>query len=374
MRFAIALFAVGIGLASSYSADPFKKTATVEVDGVEVRSGHALGFPAVRQLQKGDSVIIVREEETGFYAIEPPTGSVSWIKQIHLAKIEPAEGGKANVPVAVEGAEILAGYEKENKPTNRITTRLPKGTIVETLGPSVRIDNASWYPIVPPEGDLRWIPKAAIRSASLRALASTPPYAKPDKSPFTVVPGTTNKTDTATPVVATLPRVLTDHRLWAQASQAEQSKDIATARTLYARIYQDLWDQKAERDAIVICYNRYSRCDEAIKKGDRSSLPTIDLPGETRSSATSTGRTGNDSPKWSNAGYLNEVQRVFVDGQQVYSLQDDGNNVLYYLTGVTGVNLKNFKGRRVQVYGVASQRPELYRPHIAVERLELAKN
>jgi len=373
MRFALALIAVGLGLASSHSADPLKKTATVEVDGVEVRAGHALGFPAVRQLQKGDTVIVVREEETGFYAIQPPTGSVSWIKQIHLAKIEPGEGGKANVSVTVEGAEVLAGYEKENKPTNRITTRLPKGTIVETLGPSVRVDNASWYPIVPPDGDLRWIPKAALRSASLRAMAPPPPYVRADKSPFTVVPGTNTKTDAAIPVVASLPRVLTDHRLWAQATQAEQSKDIATARTLYARIYQDLWDQKAERDAIVICYNRYSRCDEAIKKGDRSSLPT-DHPGESRTPATPTGRAGNDTPKWSNAGYLNEVQRVFVDGQQVYSLQDDGNNVLFYLTGVSGVSLKNFKGRRVQVYGVTSQRPELYRPHIAVERVELAKN
>ena len=268
-----------------------------------------------------------------------------------------------------KGAEVLAGNEKENKPTNRITTRLPKGTIVETIGPSVRIDNASWYPIVPPEGDLRWIPKAALRSASLRAMAPPPPYVKSDKSPFTVLPGTNTKTELATPVVATLPRVLTDHRLWAQASQAEQSKDTATARTLYARIYQDLWEQKAERDAIVICYNRYSRCDEAIKKGDRSSPPS-----EVRTPAAPTARTGTETAKWSSAGYLNEVQRVFVDGQQVYSLQDDRNNVLFYLTGVTGVGLKNYNGRRVQVYGVTSQHPELYRPHIAVERVELAKN
>jgi len=167
-----------------------------------------------------------------------------------------------------------------------------------------------------------------------------------------------------------LPRVLTDHRLWSQASQAEQSKDYATARSLYARIYQDLWDQKAERDSIVICYNRYSRCDEAVKKGDRPSS----APSESRTPATPTTRTGTDAAKWSNPGYLNEVQRVFVDGQQVYSLQDDRNNVLFYLTGVSGVSLKSYNGKRVQVLGITAQRPELYRPHIAVERVELAKN
>src|SRR5262245_41342301 len=135
MRAALALLVVGLGV--SFAAEPVRRTATVDIDGVEVRSGHAMGFPAVSQLRKGDTVIIVREEETGFFAIIPPTGSMSWIKQIHLGKVEPGENGKANVPVAVEQAEVMAGADKDNKPTNRVTARLPKGTIVETTGPAV---------------------------------------------------------------------------------------------------------------------------------------------------------------------------------------------------------------------------------------------
>ena len=77
--------------------------------------------------------------------------------------------------------------------------------------------------------------------------------------------------------------------------------------------------------------------------------------------------------KWSNAGYLHELQKVYVDGQQVFSLQDDRGNVVYYVTAVSGINLKNYSGKRVQLYGVVAERAELYRPHMAVERVEVAK-
>jgi hypothetical protein len=364
MRAALTLFALGLGLGAAAAADPVRRTAIVDVDGVEIRAGHALGFPATGQLHKGDSIVVIREEETGFLAILPPPGSRSWIKQIHLGKVEPGDGGKANVAVAVDGAEVMAGLEeKEPKPTNRVTVRLPKGSIVETTGPAVRIDNASWYPIVPPEGDLRWIPKTAVRSASLTALAPPPPYERPEKSPFTV--GGVGEAPPK-PAVATLPRALTEHRLWSQASQAEKTGEFATARSLYARIYQDLWDQQAERDAIVICYNRYTRCDQAVKKGDTVSRP--DGHSESRSPAADSG-----NGKWSSPGYLQELQKVTVDGQQVFAFQDDRSSVMYYVTGVSGINLRSYKDKRVQIYGTVTQRPELYRPHMLVERVEAAK-
>jgi hypothetical protein len=366
MRASLALTAFALALPALVAAEPQRRTATVEVDGVEVRAGHALAFPAVGQLRKGDSVIIVREEETGFYAIVPPQGAVSWIKQIHLAKVEPGEGGKANVPVAVEGAEVMAGSEKEGKPTNRVTTRLPKGTIVEVAGPAVRIDNASWYPITPPEGDLRWVPKAAIRSTSLTALSPAPPYVRPEGSPF-ALGSTGSAPGEGTKPAAKLPIALTEHGLWARAADAEKTGDYSTARSLYARVYQDLWDQKAERDAIVICYNRYTRCDEAVKKGGEPART------ETRTPGTPTSRTTPVGPKWTGGGYLEELQKVYVDGQQVFSFQDDRGNVIYYVTAVAGINLRTFNGKRVQLYGSAETRPELYRPHLVAERVEPAK-
>jgi len=245
-----------------------------------------------------------------------------------------------------------------------VTARLPKGTIVETTGPAVRVDNASWYPIVPPDGDLRWVPKTALRAASLTSLAPPPPYVKSEGSPFTVA-GPGGVKPQPAPKSPELPRVLTDHKLWAQANQAEKNGDHTAARSLYARIYQDLWDQKAERDAIVICYNRYTRCDEMVKKGDTTSRR------EPRGETTS--RSVSDSGKWSSAGKLQEVKQVYVDGKQVYAFHDDGGNVVYYATASSGQNLRNHIGKRVQLYGTISQRPELYRPHMDVERIELAK-
>jgi hypothetical protein len=345
------------------AADPPKRTATVDVDGAEVRSGPALRYPAVGDLRKGDSVLLLRDEDKWFYAIEPPPGSVSWVKAIHLGKVDLAAGGKANVPVAVEGAEVFAGTDRKSGPTNHVTIRLPRGTIVEVTGPSVRLDTTNWFPITPPDGDVRWIAKNNVKAASIAAVA--PPPSRPD---FTPVSGD-GRAAAAAPAAAGLPRDLTGHRLYDQAVRAEQSNDFSTAKTLYARIYTDLWDQKAERDAIVICYNRYNRCEEMIKQGGpaptsppRSSAPV--------SRNDTTVRSAPTDGKWNGPGYLQELQRVFVEGNPVYSLTDDRGAVAFYVTATDGMNLKNFNGKRVQVFGVVQQRPELYRPHIAAERIE----
>jgi hypothetical protein len=366
MRAAFALLTVGLALGAASAADAPKKTAAIEVDGVEVRAGHAYGFPMTGVLHKGDPVIVVGLEESGFFAIQPPPGTVSWIRQIHLGKVEPGENGKANVPVAVEGADVFAGSDKDHRPTNKVTTRLPKGTIVEVQGPPARIDNASWYPITPPEGDLRWIPKSALKPDAMAVVAPPAPYRRPD-TPGTTTSGRTGSGLSGSAAAAGLPAALAEHRLWKQASQAERAGDYDAARKLYARIYQDLWDQRADREAIVICYNRYTRCDELFKKGEGAPSRTARDAG--RPVSESRDATG----KWSNPGYLQELQKVYVDGQQVYSLQDDRGNVAYYVTAVSGINLKNYNGKRVQLYGTVAQRPELYRPHLLAERVEVAK-
>jgi hypothetical protein len=371
MRAAFALLTVGLAFGVAPAADPAKKAATIDVDGVEVRAGPGFAFPATGVLRKGDSVIVVREEETGFFAVQPPPSAVSWVRQVHLSKVELGETGKANVPVAVEGADVFAGSEKDNRPTNRVTIRLPKGTIVEVQGPAVRLNNASWFPITPPEGDLRWIPKTALKPDAMTALAAPPPYHRAETSGITTS-GRTGSGVAGSPTAASLPAALSEHRLWGQASQAERSGDYDAARKLYARIYQDLWDQRAERDAIVICYNRYTRCDELFKKGEGTSgRSTSDS--RTGAKPATEPRDGAGTGKWSSPGILQELQRVLVDGQQVYSLQDDRGQVVYYVTSVPGISLRNYNGKRVQLYGTVAQRPELYRPHLLAERVEVAK-
>jgi hypothetical protein len=283
------------------------------------------------------------------------------VKAIQVGKVEGLEAGKVNLPVTVDGADVRAGSEKDHKLTNKVTAQLPKGTIVEVTGPAVRIDNQMWFPVTPPEGDLRWVPKSAIKIGSLTALGGPPAYNR-EVPAFTIGGADGKGPPPAKPVAATTPSALTDHRLWAQASQAERSGDYPTAKGLYARIYQDLWEQKADREAIVICYNRYVRCDEMVKSGG---------PMKSRSDAPPPAVDPQSSgAKWSNPGYLKELQKVYVDGQPVYSLEDDRGSVVYYVTAVSGINLHNYNGKRVQLYGAVATRPELYKPHMTVERVE----
>lgn len=368
MRLALALLLVASGLVAA--ADPVKRTATIAIDGVEVRSGPSMKFPAVGEFRKGDTVLVVREDDSGFLAIQPPPGSVSWVRQVLVGKVEMAEGGKANVPVTADGTQVYAGSAKDGKPTGRVTTLLPKGTIVEVTGPGIRVENLTYWPITPPEGDLRWVPRATVKG--MEAVAAPPPY-KPVGDPFTVVGTGGKRPEAAPPVVATLPAVLTDHRLWAQASQAEKAADYATARAHYARIYQDLWDQKADRDALVICFHRYTRCDEIVKKGGPAPAPPRPDARPPAGTSVSRSSSGGEAGKWSSPGYLQEMQTVKVDGQTLYALHDDRGQVMYYVTAASGLNLRTFNNRRVQLYGVVSERADLYRPHLAAERVEVAK-
>ena len=362
MRTILALLATGL---TALAADPPRRTATVDVDGAEVRSGPALRYPAVAELRKGDSVLLLRDEDKWFYAIEPPPGSISWVRAIHLGKVDLGTGEKTNASIAVEGAEVFAGTDRKSGPTNHVTLRLPKGTIVEVVGPSVRIEAANWFPITPPDGDVRWVAKNNVKAASIAAVA--PPPSRPDSPAFSPVSGDGRTVAGAAPAAAGLPRALTDHRLYEQAVRAERLNDFTTAKTLYARIYTDLWDQKAERDAIVICYNRYTRCDEMVKKGY--------CPHAAENARRSGRHHGPVRPvvggEMERPGLLQELQRVFVEGQPVYSLSDDRGGVAFYVTAADGISLKNYNGKRVQVFGVVQQRPELYRPHIAVERIEV---
>jgi hypothetical protein len=368
MRATFALLTVGLAV-SAAPADAPRKTATIEVDGVEVRAGHGFAFPQTGVLRKGETVIVVGLEESGFFAIQPPPGTVSWVRQIHLGRVETGENGRANVPVAVDGADVFAGSDKDNRPTNKVTTRLPKGAIVEVQGPPVRLDNASWFPITPPEGDVRWIPKNALKPDTMTAVAPPAPYHRPETAGIPTS-GRAGPGLSGAAAAASLPPALAEHRLWNQASQAERSGDYDAARKLYARIYQDLWDQRAEREAIVICYNRYTRCDELFKKGEGAPSRTSREPAARPASES---RDGAATARWSNPGYLQELQKVYVDGQQVFALQDERGSVAYYVTAVSGISLKNYNGKRVQLYGTVAQRPELYRPHLLAERVEVAK-
>ena len=217
MRAALALLALGLGLGCAMRADPARRTAIVDVDGVEVRAGLALGFPAVSQLHKGDSSSSSAQEETGFFAILPPP-KFRELDQANSPR-ESRAGRKTAKPTSRRGRRRrghgrLVERQQADRPGH---DGLPKGTIVEVTGPAVRIDNASWFPIMPPEGDLRWIPKSALRAASLSALAPASRHTiDPESSPFTVAgaggklrpsceaggPETSARSDRASPVDA----------------------------------------------------------------------------------------------------------------------------------------------------------------------------
>jgi hypothetical protein len=363
---------------TAIATEPAKRVATIDFAGVELRAGPSMSSTPLGVLQRGDSVIVLRDDDS-FYAIQPPKGYISWVKAIHLSRVIANESGRGNATVAVPFAPVMAGSEKADKPSVHKTVNLPEGAIVEVLGQSVKVDETHWYPVSPPEGDLRYIPKNASRTA-LSALPSSSPYVRNDPFPSTPTSSSPSSSGSATPVssnidtrgvpatpvAANLPRALADHRLWPQASAAERNQQWSEAEKLYATIYEDLWNAKAERDALVICYNRAIRCQEMRKGITPRREPAIPVRND---KPTETSSNGN----WSQTGTIREMAKVFIDGQQAFALDDERGNPLLYVIASAGVDCRAFAGKRVRLFGVQQKRDELYRPFLAVEKIEAAR-
>jgi hypothetical protein len=154
MTLRLAILACVVLSAARVSAEQFPYTAYINAHDVYIRSGPGENYYPVAKLDRDQQVEVYRHDPGGWYAIRPPVECFSWVS---AEFVEPRQG---NIGV-VTGDRVVARVGSSFSDTRDvIQVRLDRGEEVEILeaqefnsGPAAQ----TWYKILPPAGEFRWI-------------------------------------------------------------------------------------------------------------------------------------------------------------------------------------------------------------------------
>ena len=161
----------------------FPYEASVQRDGVLVRSGPGERYDATLKLTPGQQVTVHKHELGGWFMIAPPPGSFSWIDATHVEQTGPETG---IVKVAPRGnglpprvaVWIGSQFSDEHRYYGR---QLANGDEVRILGQkSVPSDAGptTYFKIAPPRHEYRWVKGDFIVPLSeADKIIATPPLA-----------------------------------------------------------------------------------------------------------------------------------------------------------------------------------------------------
>jgi len=132
-------------------------SARVSDDHVLVRSGPGKQFYATGKVHRGDTVTVFRQEDDGWCAIRPPSGSHCWVVSTYVEPTEWADVGE----IKVDNVLAYIGSNLDDQ-RSAVQVRMEKGERVRLLGVKRWVDpnsgkSSTWYRIEPPAGEFRWV-------------------------------------------------------------------------------------------------------------------------------------------------------------------------------------------------------------------------
>lgn len=157
----------------------FPYQAAVETD-INVRSGPGMRYYPTDKLPKGSRVVVRRHDIGGWYMINPPAGSFSWIRAEYVDR----QGQTATVNTSDVVVRIGSAF---GPVFDVIQRRLSKGDPVSVLGEqTVQIDGREvvMLKISPPPAEYRWVKGDALTplDAARRRQNDVDPYAVPSNA------------------------------------------------------------------------------------------------------------------------------------------------------------------------------------------------
>jgi len=391
-----ALFAGLVSLiipASAYSqAGPY--LAVVADGGARLRAGPSDKFPETSTLPKGFQLLVDHEED-GWLAVQDAPGrmnSVSWVQTqfINFDKNSP-------IPQLVEvdenGTTLRAGQIGLAQPLPIQKAKIPGGTILTVIGKGVDFDGKTWYPVVPPAGDFRYLPKQAVTFQKSASTAFVVRDTVPEKSlpaplgtsgnsaPAALIPGPGSGEGT------TVGKPTVQHPLWAQAEAAERDGRYDEAEKLFFQLARVMNESGGDHDLANLCYTRIHTLREKKRTGGgfSSSTPTTGgtLPPIGAPVRPSVGTNEKPAPtpalpptdpkedrgRWTAPGRLVR-SALAIDGRRTYALESSPGVVATYVVAGQGVDLEKFVNKKVEVFGLSSTRRDLSKPYVVATGIE----
>jgi hypothetical protein len=399
--------------------------ARVKGRATSIRSAPGEQSPETGILEPGQTVTVVNSEAGDWFAIQPPYGSVSWISATLL---EPQGAAGADglrkppfnaVVRADTPAPLRAGSIQQNSPLGVQRTRLPEGTIVQVIGQKVKAKangddlESSWYPIVAPIDDYRYVRKEALELTSTTATVgyvvktgATTESPLPGAVPtLPAEPAAKREGDWTLNVPGTIPgrtgggiggskrdNFPNYHPQFREAEQARITGDIKRAEQLYRQVADEVSRDGPNKDVDLanLCYDRIF----LLKKGSvggssddwngtgwrpsntapaspalptmpaAPSYPRAELP---RADAPRTEVPRSEIPRLEAPrkepiakvadGFL-KATTFQLGNRLVYVLTDNKGVVRYYVAS-GGVDLEKYLGRWVEVSGDETKPREL---------------
>ena len=300
--------------------------ATVGPDGATLRSGPGDKMPDTGTLPAGTTVIVHHPEDGDWLAVQPPRGSLAWVLAPLVDGVSPAKPWPQNGVVATldgHSVKLAAGRTGYGLPLAAQRTSVPDGTVLTVVGPKVKgEDGAAWYPVVPPEDDFRYLPRASVRVDGGRRAGG-----------YVVRSPTLPGGERAAVVPASVGRAAEPPTsgLWAEAERAERAGENQKAESLYLRLAGEMNRAGGDPDVANRCYARVHALREK-QRTTRSTTPADD---------------------WTGPGSL-RVSGVNFSGRTTYALVGPGGMVKCYVLAGPGLELDGRVGEKVELFGRTS--------------------
>jgi hypothetical protein len=384
--------------------------AVVADPEVKLRAGPSDKYPVTSSLFRGNIVVVDREPEDGWLAIKPPVGSVSWVPSQFLEGFDPNRPLPQNVQVRCEGKVTLAaGQVGVPQPLDIRLVSVPDGTLLVVIGAKVTYQNKTWFPVMPPDGDYRFLPKSAVKAGpavnetfvvaggssakpNAPSVSTSPTLSLPGVQPASLPDGTWSR-----------PSGINDP-LWIAAEKAENEGRLEEAEKLFFQLARKMNEPGGDHDVANQCYSRIHSLREKKRLTQPTSTanapssssnpssgtitPVSSRPDDrSRSRTAGSGSQSTSSPppssnppreddpktgeKWTGAGFL--VRTGYsLDGKTTYALESAPRIVRYYVLEGPGVDLKKYINRRVDLFGTVTTRRDVAQHLITVTSVEPA--
>lgn len=401
MRPAILAGVVLVGLPVTGPAQVGPYLATVADPEVKLRAGPSDKFPETTTLLKGMPLYVMGEDDNGWLKVCDAPGKLYSFSWVPMQFIDFNPSKPLPQPVMVEAETTLAaGQVGLAQPLETRRTTVPAGTGLTVIGKGVQFERKTWYPVVCPANDFRYVPKQALKierpaTTSFTVRDALPPGLDSGSRPASGTGGPT----ASLPGGGGLPtepaggagKPIVQHPLWAQAEAAEREGRLEDADKLYFQLARVMNEPGGDHDIANLCYSRIHAIREKKRTGSTGAStatpprppvgeptrPVRTAPTPPKPAASEAGSGSlppvtdpqDDRAKWTAPGRLTR-SALALDRRRTYALEiTPGTTALYVVPG-QGVDLERFVGKKVVVYGVSASRSDLSKPFVVATGVE----